>query len=219
MTTITNRTKASALLGLGVAAVLAASGVAYATTGYENAAGPTKASAAAPYGTAHLLQSDDFFQTGIEVRGARVDTRGRFGLSACTGEETMAKLTRHNAAFGRYAEISWDGAGQTAVVESIAQAPDVRHARIWTRRLKGAVAGCRHEPAGHWHYGPAHALTTKDGQATWRLSRSGDGVADGGVTVLRSGLAVGIVELAGDSDGAVRPVVKDLTRASLHRLR
>lgn len=218
MTTITNRAKASALLGLGVAGVLAASGVAYATTSHETAPGAAKASAAAPYGTAHLLQSDDFFQTGIEVHAARVDTRGRFGLSACTGEETIAKLTHHHAAFGRYAEISWDGAGQTAVVESIAQAPDAKHARIWAKRLKEAVASCRHEPAGHWHYGPAHALATKDGQATWRISRSGDGAADGGVAVLRSGLAVGIVELAGDSGGAVRPVVKDLTRASLHRL-
>lgn len=219
MTTIGNRTRASALLGLGVAGVLAASGVAYATTGHETAPTANEASAAAPYGTAHLLQSDDFFQTGLDFAGARVGTTGRQALSACSGEETMATLTHHNAAFGRYADIGWEGSDGAYLTESIAQAPDSEHARIWAARLNRTVAACRHEPKGHWRYGPAHKLATAGGRATWRLDRSGDGIADGGVVVIRRGLAVGIVELSGAPDGGVRPLVKDLARTSLRRLR
>lgn len=216
--TYSNRTKASALLGLGVAVVLSATGIAQATTGHDSAPRARIAHAGAPYGTSHLLQSDDYFSTGLDFGTAAVDTTGRQALTACSGEKTMAKLTHDNAAFGRYAGVIWSGSDQPLVTESIAQAPDSAHARRWTRKLKALVAGCQREPKGHWHYGRAHVLTTKDGQATWRLTTNGDGTSGGGVAVIRSGLAFGVVELGGSPTDDARPLVKSITRTALHRL-
>lgn len=67
------------------------------------------------------------------------------------------------------------------------------------KQLNKLVRGCQHEPAGHWYYGKAHAITVKAGKGSWYAAYNGDGKVAGGVAVIRSDRRVGIVELTGQS--------------------
>ncbi|WP_406200968.1 hypothetical protein OH807_20680 [Kitasatospora sp. NBC_01560] len=173
---------------------------------------PTAAAAAAPgLGSARLVQSEDYAQQGLNPVGATVALTGRQGLSACSGEETMRDLTKGTAT--AYASVTWTFDTAGLLTESAASAPTGTLAATWEKQLVALVEDCQDEPAGHWRYGAAHTLTVTGGTARWYPSYSGDGVAGGGVAVLRSGSRVAVVELTGTPGS-----VEGLATAALKRL-
>ncbi|WP_395295035.1 hypothetical protein ACF9IK_16980 [Kitasatospora hibisci] len=187
----------------------------------RNAAGRTPAAAqpaaatAPGLGSAALVQSEDYFQRGLNPVGATVALNGRQGLSACSGEETMHDLTKGKAT--AYASVNWtfDTSGQ--LTESAASAHTGAEAATWEKQLVALVEDCQDEPAGHWHYGAAHALTVNGGTARWYPAYNGDGAVSGGVAVLRSGTRVAIVELTGQPTNAPT-YVEGIATAALKRL-
>ncbi|MFF5282182.1 hypothetical protein [Streptomyces sp. NPDC013171] len=170
------------------------------------------AAVAAPgLGSAHLVQSEDYFRKGLNPVGATVALTGRQALSACSGEETMRDLTKGNAT--AYASVNWTFDTDGMLIESAASAPTGTVAATWEKQLVALVQDCQDEPAGHWRYGAAHTLTTTGGTARWYPAYNGDGTVTGGVAVLRSGTRVAIVELTG------RPAyVEGIATAALNRL-
>ncbi|MFH8627179.1 hypothetical protein ACH4A8_35730 [Streptomyces vietnamensis] len=177
------------------------------------AAAARSAAVAAPgLGSAHLVQSEDYFGKGLNPVGATVALTGRQALSACSGEETMRDLTKGGAT--AYASVNWTFATDGMLTESAASAPTKAAAATWEKQLVALVQDCQDEPAGHWRYGAAHTLTTAGGTARWYQAYNGDGTATGGVAVLRSGARVAVVELTG------RPTtsVAGIATAALNRL-
>ncbi|CAN3981763.1 hypothetical protein [Kitasatospora purpeofusca] len=176
------------------------------------AAQPAVVAAPAPgLGSAALVQSEDYFQQGLNPVGATVELTGRQGLSACSGEQTMRDLTKGRAT--AYASVTWTFDTQGLLIESAASAPTGASAATWEQQLVALVQSCQNEPAGHWYYGAAHTLTAAGGTAHWYQSYSGDGAASGGVAVLRSGTRVALVELTGPATS-----VEGITTAALKRL-
>jgi hypothetical protein len=161
------------------------------------------ATAAEPgLGSGNLMQSEDFFQQGLAPVGATVGLSGKRALSACSGEETMRTLTKGKAV--AYADVAWafDTKG-TSLTESLADGSTGTSAASYEEQLNKLVRGCQNEPAGHWHYGKAHAINVKAGEGSWYPAYSGNGKIAGGVAVIRSGHRVGVVELSGQpSDDA-----------------
>ncbi|WP_327679237.1 hypothetical protein [Kitasatospora sp. NBC_00458] len=198
------------------AAVAATPAVAAAPATASHPAAAAVAVAAPGLGSADLLQSEDYFQQGLNPVGATVSLTGRQGLSACSGEETMRDLTKGRAT--AYASVNWTFDTEGLLTESAASAPTGTAADAWEKQLVALVQDCQDEPAGHWHYGAAHTLTVTGGTARWYPSYSGDGTVSGGVAVLRSGTRVGIVELSGRSAGAPASV-EGIATAALSRLR
>ncbi|MGW5419921.1 hypothetical protein [Streptomyces sp. NPDC003943] len=179
------------------------------------AAHPAAVSVAAPrLGSADLVQSEDF-QKGLNPVGATVALNGRQGLSACSGEETMRDLTKGKAT--AYASVNWTFSTDGRLSESAASAPTKTAAASWEKQLVALVQDCQDEPAGHWHYGAAHTLTTAGGTAHWYPAYNGDGTVSGGVAVLRSGTRVAIAELTGRPTGAPA-YVEGIATAALNRL-
>ncbi|WP_030939434.1 hypothetical protein [Streptomyces sp. NRRL S-646] len=157
---------------------------------------PAAATAAEPgLGSGNLMQSEDFFQQGLAPVGASVGLSGKRALSACSGEETMRTLTKGKAV--AYADVAWafDTKG-TSLTESVADG-STTSAASYEEQLNKLVRGCQHEPAGHWYYGKAHAITVKAGEGSWYPAYNGNGKVAGGVAVIRSGHRVGVVELSG----------------------
>ena len=155
------------------------------------------ATAAEPgLGSGNLMQSEDFFQQGLAPVGATVGLTGKQALSACSGEETMRTLTRGKAV--AYADVAWsfDTKG-TLLTESVADGSTGTSAASYEKQLNKLVRGCQNEPAGHWYYGKAHAITVKAGEGSWYPAYSGNGKVAGGVAVIRSGHRFGVVELSG----------------------
>jgi len=181
-----------------------------------DAAHPAAAAVAAPgLGSAALVQSEDFFQQGLNPVGATMALSGRQGLSACSGEETMRDLTEGKAT--AYASVTWTFDTEGLLIESSASAATGTSAITYEKQLDALVRNCQDEPAGHWHYGAAHALTVDDGTGHWYPSYSGDGTVTGGVAVLRSGTRVAVVELTGQPTDAPA-YVKGIATAALNRL-
>ncbi|MFC8452768.1 hypothetical protein [Kitasatospora sp. NPDC057223] len=179
------------------------------------AARPTAVAAGAPgLGSADLVQSEDF-RRGLNPVGATIALAGREGLSACSGEETMRDLTKGRAT--AYASVNWTLDTDGLLIESAASAPTGAEAATWEKQLVALVQDCQDEPAGHWYYGAAHTLTVTGGTARWYPVYSGDGVAGGGVAVLRSGTRVAIVELTGRPTDAPADV-EGIATAALNRL-
>ncbi|MFE2721912.1 hypothetical protein [Kitasatospora sp. NPDC059327] len=176
----------------------------------------TPAAVAAPgLGSAALVQSEDYFQRGLNPVGATVTLTGRQGLSACSGEQTMRDLTKDKAT--AYASVNWTFDTDGLLIESAASAPAGGLATTWEKQLVALVEDCQDEPAGHWHYGAAHTLTAAGGTARWYPSYGGDGSAGGAVAVLRSGTRVAVVELTGRPTAAPSSV-EGLVTAALKRL-
>ncbi|MEV0534329.1 hypothetical protein [Kitasatospora sp. NPDC050463] len=181
------------------------------------AAQPAAAAVAASgLGSADLVQSEDYFQQGLNPVGATVSLTGRQGLSACSGEETMRDLTKGNAT--AYASVTWTFDTDGLLIESAASAPTGTAADAWEKQLVTLVQACQNEPAGHWHYGAAHTLTVTGGTAHWYPSYNGDGTVSGAAAVLRSGTRVAIVELTGRPTDATSHV-EGIVTAALNRLR
>jgi hypothetical protein len=210
----------------GAAALIAAGIGMYPATASADTSAPTH-SATAPVaatanlaepglGSDNLIQSDDFFQQGLAPVGATVDLTGKQALSACSGEEAMRALTKGKAA--AYAEVTWNfDTADSLLTESVADGSTAKSAASYEKQLNELVRGCQDEPAGHWHYGPGHAITVTAGEGHWYPSISGDGVVSGGVAVIRSGHSFGIVELAGqptDDPG----YMEGITAIALNRL-
>ncbi|MEV6973492.1 hypothetical protein [Kitasatospora sp. NPDC093806] len=215
---------AAALITVGVAGTQSATAEGAARSAARPAGATATATPAAPapaaasafgLGSAALVQSDDYLRQGLNPVGATVALTGRQGLSGCSGEETMRDLTKGKAT--GYASVTWtfDTAGQ--LTESAASAPTGAEAAAWEQRLVTLVQACQNEPAGHWYYGAAHALTVAGGTGRWYPAHNGDGAFSGGVAVLRSGTRVAIVELTGRP--AVGPAsVEGIATAALKRL-
>ncbi|MCX3058462.1 hypothetical protein [Streptomyces beihaiensis] len=181
------------------------------------AAHPTAVTVAAPgLGSADLVQSEDYFQTGLNPVGATVALTGRQALSACSGEETMRDLTKGKAT--AYASVNWTFDTDGLLIESAASAPTRAAAAAWDRQLVALVQDCQDEPAGHWHYGAAHTLTTTGGTARWYPAYNGDGTVSGGTAVLLSGTKVAVVELTGRPTHAAT-YGESIAGAALNRLR
>ncbi len=177
---------------------------------------PAVVAAPAPgLGSAALVQSEDYFQQGLNPVGATVALTGRQGLSACSGEETMRDLTKGRAT--AYASVTWTFDTDGLLIESAASAPTGASAATWEQQLVALVQSCQNEPAGHWYYGAAHTLTAAGGTAHWYQSYSGDGTAGGGVAVLRNGTRVALVELTGRPTAGPASV-EGLAAAALKRL-
>ncbi|MFF0477200.1 hypothetical protein [Streptomyces sp. NPDC004284] len=189
-----------------------ADGVAHRTA----AAAARSAAVAAPgLGSAHLVQSEDYVQKGLNPVGATVALTGRQALSACSGEETMRDLTKGGAT--AYASVNWTFDTDGMLTESAANAPTGTAAATWEKQLVALVQDCQDEPAGHWRYGAAHTLTTTGGTARWYPAYNGDGTATGGVAVLRSGTKVAVVELT-SRPGYAPAHVEGIATAALNRL-
>jgi hypothetical protein len=175
------------------------------------------ATAAEPgLGSGNLMQSEDFFQQGLAPVGATVGLSGKRALSACSGEETMRTLTKGKAV--AYADVAWafDTKG-TSLTESLADGSTGTSAASYEEQLNKLVRGCQNEPAGHWHYGKAHAINVKAGEGSWYPAYSGNGKIAGGVAVIRSGHRVGVVELSGQpSDDA--GYMEGIAAAAINRL-
>jgi hypothetical protein len=204
----------------GAAALLAAATAlhpATASAGTGAPAGPAGAALAGPgLGSGSLIQSGDFYQQGLAPVRATVGLTGAQALSACSGEETMRDLT--GAGVAGYAEVTWyfDTSG-SLLTESLAAGSGGTAAAGYEKKLKALVRGCQDEPAGHWYYGKAHALTLPAGHATWYPAYDGDGTASGGVAVVRAGARVGVLEVTGqptDDPG----YVQGLAAAAVDRL-
>ena len=60
-----------------------------------------------PFGSSRLIQTDDFFQTGLALSAGSAGDRGERRLTGCTGARTMADLTGDNVANGAYADGTW----------------------------------------------------------------------------------------------------------------
>ncbi|MFJ6085723.1 hypothetical protein ACIQI8_30470 [Streptomyces sp. NPDC092369] len=147
-------------------------------------------------GSGDLLQSEDFLQQGLTPVGATVGLAGKQALSACSGEETMRTLTKGKGV--AYADVAWSfDTKDTLLTESVVDGSTGAAAASYEQRLNQLVRGCQDEPAGHWYYGEAHALTLRTGKGSWYPAYSGDGTVAGGVAVIRSGHRVGIVGLSG----------------------
>ncbi|MFE9448935.1 hypothetical protein [Streptomyces sp. NPDC006739] len=172
--------------------------------------------AAPGLGSGNLMQSEDFFQQGLGPVGATVDLTGKQALSACSGEETMRTLTKGKAA--AYADVTWSfDTGATSLTESVADGSTITSATSYEGQLNKMVRGCQNEPAGHWRYGQAHAITVKAGEGSWYPSFNGDGKVAGGVAVIRSGHRFGLVELTGQpSDDA--GYMQGIAAAAINRL-
>ncbi|MGW3209558.1 hypothetical protein [Streptomyces sp. NPDC001135] len=184
----------AALIAVGIGALPAAG--ADAGSASRSATALAAAPAAPGLGSAGLLQSDDFFQQGLDPVRATVDLTGKQALSACSGEETMRELTKGKAA--AYADVTWafDTKG-TSLTESVADGTTDTSAASYAKQLDKLVRGCQDEPRGHWYYGKGHTITVKTGEGIWYPAFSGDGKVAGGVAVIRSGHRFGIVELTG----------------------
>ncbi len=183
-----------------------------AATAGSTAAHPTaSATAVTGLGSAGLVQSEDAVRQGLHPVGATVALTGRQALSACSGEQTMRDLTKGGAT--GYASTAWTFDAAGLLNESAAGAPTKAAADVWEKQLVALVEDCQDEPAGHWHYGAAHTLTAAGGTARWYPAYNGDGAADGGVAVLRSGTRVAVVELTG-----APAAVEGITTAALTRL-
>ncbi|MEU9076943.1 hypothetical protein [Kitasatospora sp. NPDC048538] len=203
---------AAALITVGVVGTPSAT----ADGAAQGAARPAAVAAPAPgLGSAALVQSEDAVRQGLNPVGATVVLTGRQGLSACSGEETMRDLTEGRAT--AYASVAWTFDTDGLLTESAASAPTGAEAATWEKQLVALVQDCQDEPAGHWHYGAAHTLTVPGGTARWYPAYSGDGVAGGGVAVLRSGSKVAVVELTGRAAGAPNSV-EGIATAALKRL-
>ncbi|SEO86345.1 hypothetical protein [Actinacidiphila rubida] len=187
-----------------------------AAAAHSVAARPAAVAVAAPgLGSAALVQSEDFFQQGLGPVGATVALSGRQGLSACSGEETMRDLTQGRAT--AYASVTWTFDTEGLLIESAASASTGNAASTYEKQLDALVRDCQDEPAGHWHYGAAHAFTATGGTGHWYTSFNGDGTVTGGVAVLRSGTRVAVVELTGQPTDAPA-YVKGIATAALNRL-
>ncbi|GHJ39778.1 hypothetical protein [Streptomyces sp. TS71-3] len=186
----------AALIAVGFGMQPAAAG-AGTIAAHRSATAATATPAGAPgLGSDNLIQSDDFFQQGLQPVSATVGTTGNQALSACSGEETMRALTKGKA--GAYAEVIWTfDTDDTLLTESVADGSTLASATSYEQRLNALVSSCQDEPDGHWYYGDGHAITVQGGEGTWYPSFNGDGDTAGGVAVIRSGHRFGIVELAG----------------------
>ncbi|MEU0599742.1 hypothetical protein ABZ484_16065 [Streptomyces sp. NPDC006393] len=185
----------TALIAAGIGMHPAAAGT--ATGSASRAAAATASTLAGPrLGTGDLIQKADFRQTGLSPVAATVDTTGKQGLSACSGEETMRTLTEGKA--DAYADVTWTfDTKRPLLTESAAETSTTTSAASYEKRLDQLVRSCQDEPAGHWYYGQGHAITLKTGEGRWYPAFDGDGEAAGGVAVIRSGHRFGIVELSG----------------------
>ncbi|MEU1272561.1 hypothetical protein [Streptomyces sp. NPDC005799] len=208
-------TAGAALIALVIGTHPAAAGVGSGAPN-RSAAAPAAAVAEPGLGSGDLMQSEDFFQSGLSPVGARVGLTGKQALSACSGEETMRTLTRGKGV--AYAEVAWafDSKG-TSLTESVTASSTGTSAVSYERQLNKLVRGCQDEPAGHWYYGTAHAITVRGGKGSWYPAYGGNGKVAGGVAVIRSGNRVGIVELSGQpSDDA--GYMEGIAAAAINRL-
>ncbi|MEE4541296.1 hypothetical protein V2S66_04860 [Streptomyces sp. V4-01] len=195
-------------------------GTAHITAGVAHttaAAVHTTATTAGPgLGSGNLVQSGDFYQQGMTPLSATVDLTGDQALSACSGEESMRTLTQGKAA--AYADVAWTFEDRDSyLTESVADASTAKAAAADEKLLNALVRDCQDEVAGHWYFGPAHAVSFPSGTATWYTAFSGDGVVSGGVAVIRGGQRFGIVELTGQP-GDDPGYVKGITAAAVSRL-
>jgi hypothetical protein len=225
--TSTRRRIAASAACLGAAVLTVAIGVHPATAGAATAhtTGTAQAGAATVHtaaaagpglGSGNLVQSDDFYQQGLNPVGATVDLTGEQALSACSGEESMRTLTKAKAA--AYADVTWTFDTRDSLLnESVADGSTVKSATAYEKQLNALVRDCQDEPAGHWYFGPGQTVTFPSGVATWYPAITGDGVVSGGAAVIRSGQRFGIVELAGQP-GDDPAYVKGITAAAVRRL-
>jgi len=184
-----------ALIVVGVGVHADAAGAATSSPS-RSATPPVAALAEAGLGSDNLIQSDDFFQQGLAPVSATVDLTGTQALSACSGEETMRTLTTGEA--GAYADVTWSfDTDDSLLTESIADGSTNASAASYEKQLNKLVRDCQDEPDGHWYYGGGHAMTVTAGEGRWYPAFTGDGVATGGVAVIRSGHSFGIVEVTG----------------------
>jgi len=205
----------AALIAIAIGTHPAAAGT-ETSTANRSATALTATAAEPGLGSGNLMQSEDFFQQGLAPVGATVGLSGKRALSACSGEETMRTLTKGRAV--AYADVAWafDTKG-TSLTESVADGSTGTSAASYEKQLNKLVRGCQDEPAGHWYYGKAHALTVKAGEGSWYAAYSGNGKVAGGVAVIRSGHRVGVVELSGqpsDDSG----YMEGIAAAAINRL-
>ena len=191
---------ALALAGAGVLAAglgLAAGGQAL------GAPAPARTAAHAPVRMDDLLHPADV-AGAFGVRGdvtSRVGSDGDSALSACTGETSMRDVVGPDAhLFHGVFRGRAPGAGLLVLQQAADQATTAR-ATMTYRSIVGQLRACQHEPAGHWRYGAAHVVSTGAGTATWMATTDGDGTADGGVVIARSGRHLSVVEAMGSGAG------------------
>lgn len=197
-----------------------ASGTAAPTSGTAApSAGPTDRVTTGPaqrvpsqLGTANLLQYNDLNNNtglGYLPHATIGDDHGEVGLSACTGEQSMADVA--GADTDRFHAAWTSGASPFSVTEIAAGLGDQAHARTTMATLVRGQRACQDEPAGHWRYGAEHTVRAGTGTATWFAATDGDGTRNGGVIVARNGLHVAVVEVTGKSvsDAGMAQLARD----------
>ncbi len=150
-----------------------------------------------PFGSSRLIQTDDFYQTGLLLSAGPTSSTGAQPLTGCTGTETMQDLTFGKAANGAYADGNWRGAvTTTALTESVSRAVTTTTATQHVAQLADRLTGCRYRRHGRsLQLGTPTALRQHGGRALIYLSSDAHGTAYGGVAVFRNGKNFGVLEL------------------------
>lgn len=153
--------------------------------------------------------------TGLDHRV--VDSQARGTLSACTGSATIRDFTHGHP--GVTAHWTSSNHRNERLSETIVQTASTAQASAVQKSLVTAVSSCQHEPEGHRHYGKQRTMKTADGQAGYRYSyTAGDRFASGGVSVIKNGDLVGIVEITAAPAGIGSGLMYHLSYGALHQL-
>lgn len=221
-----NRTVASTAIA-GVAAGLICTGLGATSDVAAAAQGTT-------FGTAAVLQSQDFRGTGLAVDSGTLGTKGDQPLGdagrfdeGCLWEKTMRNITGAKAfpapgTAAGYADVSWQSSTDKRVWvnESIAEGRTMKatdhYLAILTSEIKN-VKNCQEAPGQGHYYGKPQTLKVDDARVTYYLDYQHNGsTAGGGVAVVRHGNRFGFVSLmSGRStkpDGTLRALA---TRAAM----
>lgn len=182
------------------------------------------ASPADPIDTVNLIQGQDFsgFKDNVgELNQQTTDLYGAHGVSACTGEDGLEKLTGNKdlTSIGSTWSNS-DGESDGLITESIAEAKTPAAAKASAKKVLKALKDCQQEPKGHWHYGKAQHIPTKNVDLFYLDSVDGNGKVTGGVSVMQHGNRFGVVEVQ-QSEGATGngdDAIKNVTYAAQLRL-
>jgi hypothetical protein len=208
------------LLGNGVT-VTSASTPGSPTTRVSPATADPAGTPPEPFGTGMLLQTDDFYQLGLDFDGADQRSDGRQRLSGCTGARTMQDLS---AAGAGYASAVWRSeesavGGRTTLRESVSRGDTARSVHRLVSALTGDLSGCRYRQHGDdRRLGSPVAVHAGSGNAVRFVAFNADGAAIGGVGVFHNGRSFGIFELVGSGSDEPGDMLDSLSAAAVKRI-
>jgi hypothetical protein len=216
------------LLGNGVT-VTSADPPGAPSTQVTTGAGPSS-TPPEPFGTGMLLQTDDFYQLGLDFDGAEQRSDGGQSLTGCTGRATMRDVATDNQSGDQkngdpdYASALWrsqeyGSGGRTTLRESVSRGTSTRSTQRIVSDLTRELAGCRYRQDGdHRRLGSPKSVHGVAGSAVRFVAYDPDGASVGGVGVFRSGRNFGIFELVGAGTDDPGGMLESLSAAAVKRI-